>query len=163
MSDAINDVKEFNTAAGLDCSKFDVKKVGLYKGLQLEELIEGLEAIFKNHTFSNSYGQNVTSVEHDTIVKMKDIMNSFKKGHYDNLIANVDRLELLDSDIDSTYVAIGAAFASGADVEGAWEEIQRSNMSKRNVSTGLMDKDTNGKVIKPSTYSKPNLTPFIKT
>ena len=163
MSDAINDVRTFNTAAGLDLTKFDVRKVGLYKGLQMEELIEGLEAIFDKHRFVNSAGNQVSSAEHDTIVKMKDMMNGFKKGYYDQLIQNVDRLALLDSDIDTTVVSIGAALASGADVEGAWNEVQRSNMSKVNKDTGMMDKDENGKVIKPSYYSPPNLKPFVKS
>ena len=162
MSNAINDVKVFNKLTGSTFDKFDVRKVALYKGLQLEELIEGLEAIFINHVFQNQLGQLVTSVEHDTIVKMKDMMDGFKKGYYDSLVQNVDRLALLDSDLDSTYVSIGAALASGADVESGWSEIQRSNMSKANPTTGVMDRDTNGKIIKGNQYTPPDLTPYIK-
>lgn len=162
MSDAINDVKKFNELNGADFNKFNVRSVGLYKGLQLEELIEGLEAIFKGHVFQSASGAVIQSVEHDTIDKMKDMSNGFKKGYYDVLIQNVDRKELLDSDIDSTYVSIGAALASGADVDGAWNEIQGSNMSKANPTTGLMDKDENGKVKKGSAYFAPDLTKYVR-
>ena len=162
MTNQIQDVKKFNELSGADLTKFNVRSVGLYKGLQLEELLEGLDAIFKNHVFQNSMGYVHQSVEHDTMDKMRDMMNGFKKGYYDVLIQNVDRKELLDSDIDSTYVAIGAALASGADVEGAWNEIQGSNMSKANPDTGKMDKDANGKIIKGSAYFAPDLTKFVK-
>lgn len=157
----INDVKKFNELNGADFTKFNVRSVGLYKGLQLEELLEGLEAIFKGHVFESASGVVIQSVEHDTMDKMKDMMNGFKKGYYDVLIQNVNRIDLLDSDIDSTYVAIGAALASGADVEGAWNEIQNSNMSKVNPETGKMDKDANGKVIKGKAYFVPDLSKFI--
>jgi predicted HAD superfamily Cof-like phosphohydrolase len=158
----IDDVRQFNELNGADLSKFNVRSVGLYKGLQLEELIEGLDAIFAKHVFHNSAGQLVPSYEHDTLVRMKELCDGFKKGYYDNLIQNVDRVELLDSDIDSVYVAIGAALSSGADVQGAWNEIQNSNMSKANPDTGKMDKDANGKVIKGKNYFAPNIRPFVK-
>lgn len=49
----------------------------------------------------------------------------------------------------------------GADVEGAYAEIVRSNMSKIDPATGKMLKDANGKVIKPPGYSPPNLAPYL--
>lgn len=161
-NDLINDVRAFNLLNGADFTKFNARSVALYKGLQLEELIEGLDAIFKNHIFQNSHGHTVTSYEHDTIVRMKEMCDGFKKGYYDNLVTNVDRVELLDSDIDSVYVAVGAALSSGADVQGAWDQIQNSNLSKVNPDTGTMDVDSNGKVVKGRNYFKPNLVPFIK-
>ena len=50
--------------------------------------------------------------------------------------------------------------SQGADVTGAMNEVVRSNMSK--MVDGRMVKDANGKVVKPDTYSPPNLAPFVK-
>jgi predicted HAD superfamily Cof-like phosphohydrolase len=151
--DVIGGVEAFNQLNGMDTTKFNVRSVALYKGLQLEELIEGIEAIFENST---------DALDAASVDVMKAVMKKFKSGEYDKLVEQVDRVKLLDSDIDSVYVAVGAGLASGADVRGAFSEIQRSNMSKVNQETGKMDKDTNGKVIKPSTYSSPDLTTFVR-
>ena len=55
----------------------------------------------------------------------------------------------------------------GADILGATNHIAQNNLSKYvkddTVEGGyVVIKDDNGKVQKPPTYVKPNLTPFIK-
>ena len=49
----------------------------------------------------------------------------------------------------------------GADGEGAWKEVMRSNFSKIDKETGMVRKREDGKVLKPITYSPPNLVPFV--
>lgn len=72
---------------------------------------------------------------------------------------NVDRTELLDALCDQIVTAVGVAHMFGMDIEGALTEVNRSNWSKF-----VDDKptfDVNGKITKPATYSKPDLTPFV--
>lgn len=160
----INDVLQFNKLAqpSNNFDKFDVRSTAMYFGLIGEELIEGIDEIFKNHTFTNSLNQQVSSVEHDTISKFKNIIEHLKRGSYDNLVANADRIALLDSAVDVTYVGIGCGLAQGVDMEAAFAEVQRSNMSKVDSTTGTMLRDTNGKVTKPASYSAPDLASFVK-
>ena len=76
-------------------------------------------------------------------------------------VAENDRVETLDALIDILVVTIGAAHSLGVDVEGAWQEVVRSNMSKIDPDTGCVIKREDGKVLKPASYSPPNLLPFV--
>jgi predicted HAD superfamily Cof-like phosphohydrolase len=73
----------------------------------------------------------------------------------DNLVDELDAL------IDILVVTIGALHSGGYDAEGAWKEVMRSNFSKIDKETGLVRKREDGKVLKPITYSPPDLVPFV--
>jgi len=75
-------------------------------------------------------------------------------------IANKDRVEQLDALIDILVVTIGAIHSAGFDAEGAWREVMRSNLSKIDKETGMVRKREDGKVLKPISYSPPNLALF---
>ena len=47
----------------------------------------------------------------------------------------------------------------GFDIEGALKEVIRSNNSK--MIGGKFEYDEDGKIMKPDSYSKPDLTPFL--
>ena len=70
-------------------------------------------------------------------------------------------IELLDSLCDQIVTATGVAYMMGFDIEGALKEVIRSNNSK--MVDGKFEFDDNGKIMKPESYSKPDLTPFIST
>lgn len=76
---------------------------------------------------------------------------------------NHDEVEQLDALLDILVVTVGALHSLGVDAEGAWREVIRSNMSKVDVATGKVIKREDGKVLKPASYSPPDLAPFIKT
>ena len=71
----------------------------------------------------------------------------------------VDRTELLDALCDQIVTAVGVAHMFGMDIEGALTEVNRSNWSK--FVDGKPVFDANGKIAKPATYGKPDLTPFL--
>lgn len=73
--------------------------------------------------------------------------------------ATVDRKELLDALADQIVTAVGVAHMFGLDIQGALAEVNRSNYSK--FVDGKPVFDANGKIAKPATYSKPDLTPFL--
>ena len=50
----------------------------------------------------------------------------------------------------------------GADGEGAWNEVMRTNFAKIDPVTGKVRKREDGKVLKPESWQPPNLTPFLK-
>jgi predicted HAD superfamily Cof-like phosphohydrolase len=76
-------------------------------------------------------------------------------------IAANDQVETLDALIDMLVVTIGAINSMGADGEGAWNEVIRSNLSKIDPETGKVLKREDGKVLKPEGYSPPNLASFV--
>lgn len=77
-------------------------------------------------------------------------------------IRHEDDIETLDGISDTIWVLVGYALSRGWDIKGAFEEVARSNMSKVDLKSGKLIKREDGKVLKPESYSKPDLTPFVK-
>lgn len=73
-----------------------------------------------------------------------------------------DQVEQLDALLDMIVVIVGAMHSAGFDAEGGWNEVIRSNMSKIDPETGRVLKREDGKVLKPASFSPPNLTQYIK-
>lgn len=81
-------------------------------------------------------------------------------GLSSDCLSKGDNLELLDALCDQIVTATGVAYMMGFDIEGALKEVIRSNNSK--MVNGKFEFDKNGKIMKPESYSEPDLTPFIK-
>ena len=73
-----------------------------------------------------------------------------------------DPIEQLDALIDILVVTIGAIHSMGADDEGAWKEVMKTNFAKIDSETGKVRKREDGKVLKPVGWSAPDLKPFLK-
>ena len=73
-----------------------------------------------------------------------------------------DRVEQLDALIDILVVTIGAIHSMGADAEGAWKEVMKTNFAKIDHKTGKVRKREDGKVLKPTGWKSPELAQFIK-
>lgn len=87
------------------------------------------------------------------------------KEEHDELtvaINNSDPVETLDALIDILVVAIGAIHSMGADAEGAWKEVMRTNFEKIDKETGKVRKREDGKVLKPLGWTPPELKQFVK-
>jgi len=72
-----------------------------------------------------------------------------------------NRLEQLDALIDILVVTIGAIHSMGADAEGAWKEVMKTNFAKIDDETGKVRKREDGKVLKPVGWVPPELAPFV--
>jgi len=73
-----------------------------------------------------------------------------------------DRTEMLDALIDIIVVTVGAIHSMGADAEGAWKEVMMTNFAKIDSETGKVRKREDGKVLKPTGWTPPALTQFVK-
>lgn len=71
-----------------------------------------------------------------------------------------DPVEVADALGDLLYVVNGAGLRFGIDLEPVFWEVHRSNMSKL-PEDGVMKYREDGKVIKPETYSRPDLKSII--
>ena len=71
-------------------------------------------------------------------------------------------VEQLDACMDMIWVILGYCYMKGWDVEGAWNEVARSNLMKINPETGKVNKREDGKVLKPEGWTPPQLEQFTK-
>jgi predicted HAD superfamily Cof-like phosphohydrolase len=77
-------------------------------------------------------------------------------------IGDQDPVEKLDALLDIVVVAIGAIHSMGADGEGGWKEVMKTNFAKIDHETGKVRKREDGKVLKPLGWEPPKLAPFVK-
>lgn len=77
-------------------------------------------------------------------------------------INNSDAVETLDGIADTIWVLVGYAHSRGWNIIGAFDEVARSNMSKVDKTSGKLLKRADGKVLKPDTYSPPDLERFTR-
>lgn len=84
------------------------------------------------------------------------------REEFNELCASDNIVDDLDALIDILVVTIGAIHSLGADGEGAWNEVMRTNFAKIDSETGRVRKREDGKVLKPEGWQPPNLEPFTK-
>ena len=73
-----------------------------------------------------------------------------------------DEVEKLDACMDMIWVILGFCYMKGYDIQGAWNEVARSNLAKINPETGKVIKREDGKVLKPEGWTPPELKQFLK-
>jgi predicted HAD superfamily Cof-like phosphohydrolase len=84
-----------------------------------------------------------------------------EKKELDEAIAKCDSVEIVDALTDILVVTIGALHSMGADAEGAWKEVMRTNFAKIDKETGKVRKREDGKVLKPVGWTPPELNKFL--
>ena len=82
--------------------------------------------------------------------------NEFLEAYQDN-----DEVEQLDACMDLIWVTLGYCHMKGYDVQGAWNEVLRSNMKKLDPKTQKVIRREDGKILKPEGWTPPDLTKFI--
>ena len=78
-----------------------------------------------------------------------------------NRTGTADPVETVDALVDILVVTIGALHSMGADAEGAWKEVMRTNFAKIDKETGKVRKREDGKVLKPLGWTPPDLKAFV--
>jgi len=82
--------------------------------------------------------------------------NEFLEAYQDN-----NEIEQLDACMDLIWVTLGYCHMKGYDVQGAWNEVLRSNMRKLDPKTQKAIRREDGKILKPEGWTPPDLTKFI--
>lgn len=126
-------VKEFNAAYGIEAPARDIYSIMMQRSLIKEEYTELRRALNGYRDFGNS--------------------GTILRGY------ETDR-ETLDALCDLIYVCIGMALKLGFDLDGAFREVHRSNMSKLGPD-GKPIKREDGKILKGPNFTLPNLEPYI--
>ena len=119
-------------------------------GVHYEEIAEMAEALghiqVKEHIHAIAEAFKAMPVEDES----SSLLNSLTKEQHN---------ALLDSLCDQIVTAKGLATFMGYDIDGALDEVNRSNWSK--FENGKAVFDTNGKIKKGASYTPPDLTKFL--
>lgn len=90
-----------------------------------------------------------------------DELKGFTPKYAAKFIERINKIDALDATSDITVTVQGFNQLMGFDGLGAQREVIRSNNSK--MVDGKFEFDDNGKIMKPESYSEPDLIPFIST
>ena len=114
--------------------------------------------------FMETFGQEVKQTPSFPSEKIQELRIKLIEEEFLELkeaMKNKDIKEVADALTDILYVTYGAGHAFGIDLDGCFDEVQRSNMSKLDKN-GKPIYDEHGKVLKGPNYFKPNFEKFIK-
>ena len=95
-------------------------------------------------------------------VKLYKTLIDEEVGEFRSAYYACDEVEQLDACMDMIWVILGYCYMKGYDVDGAWNEVARSNLAKINPETGKVNKRADGKVLKPEGWTPPQLEQFVK-
>lgn len=107
--------------------------------------------------FMRACDQTVGEIDAQQFALYKNLI----KEEYNELLSAKSQLDELDALIDIIVVTIGAIHSMGADAEGAWKEVMRTNFAKIDNETGKVRKREDGKVLKPQGWESPDLKPYL--
>lgn len=79
----------------------------------------------------------------------------------ESIIDNNDT-EKADACFDMIWVIVGYARSRGWDMDAAWVEGAKSNLSKIDPNTGLVRRREDGKILKPEGWKEPDFAQFVK-
>lgn len=116
-----------------------------------EEWLELLEAMWKLDPSHQTFLDQVTTI--DDVTKRYQL--DTPESAYNTIVSKM--AQVADGLADLIYVILYTANIYGIDLEPVWEEVQRSNMTKKGGT-----KNQYGKLIKPDTYSPADIHPIIK-
>ena len=111
-------------------------------------------------TFMKSCDQTVENFN-ETQFKLYTKLIEEECRELDVAISDHNKLEMLDALIDILVVTVGAIHSMGANAEGAWKEVMRTNFAKIDKETGKVRKREDGKVLKPVGWTPPDLKPYL--
>ena len=113
--------------------------------------------------FMETFGQEVKQTPSFPSEKIQELRIKLIEEEFLELkeaIKNKDIKEVADALTDILYVTYGAGHAFGIDLDGCFDEVQRSNMSKLDEN-GKPIYNEDGKVLKGPNYFKPDFSKFL--
>lgn len=173
----IKPVKDFMLACDQTVGIENKNQEALYAKLMQEELAELEDAVEKQNPEEildaccdlvwvtiGFYLSKQTIVEENLFDIILEIQDNRKNYFLDDRLVELNKMFYnirYFSEYDFIFDIILLAKYLDFDFVGAYNEVARSNMSKVDSISGKVLKREDGKVLKPETYSPPNLSPFI--
>ena len=122
---------------------------------------EMLQSVAEFHTFYDAGDLPSPGIPARDVYVLRRKLIEEELDEYFNAACNGDRAEVLDALCDLTYVLMGTVLVHGmGDVfDAAFAEVHRSNLRK--FPDGVALRRADGKVIKPDSWTPPNLEQFV--
>ena len=115
-------------------------------------------SVFKQQAeFMKACGQTVGKENGEQALLYSNLIEEETK----ELFNSESRENMLKEIMDCIVVLIGLGHSMGADLDGAWEEVWKSNMSKIDPETGIVLKREDGKVLKPASYVPADVSKYL--
>jgi predicted HAD superfamily Cof-like phosphohydrolase len=114
---------------------------------------------FKDHQMFMLASGQTTGIEN---IEQYKLYHNLIKEEVQELEDSTTREDDVDALVDILVVTIGALHSIGVDVEGAWNEVHRSNMAKIDAGTGVVLRREDGKILKPEGWQPPNLKQYLR-
>ena len=114
---------------------------------------------FKDHQMFMLASGQTTGIEN---IDQYRLYHNLIKEEVQELEDSPTREDDVDALVDILVVTIGAIHSMGADAEGAWKEVMKTNFAKIDKETGKVRKREDGKVLKPQGWTPPDLKPYIR-
>jgi len=126
--------------------------------------------IYDVEAFLKACGQEPShktiSLYHDLVVEeigeLEDAMASFNAAETEAEIIQA-KADALDGICDSIWVLIGLAQMMTLPLERGWDEVAISNLRKIDAELGRVQRDENGKILKPEGWRPPDMVRIIKS
>lgn len=104
----------------------------------------------------------IEACEQEKTTENAILYHNLIKEEYLEYVEAPDDVEELDACMDMIWVILGYCYMKGFDVQGAWNEVARSNLCKIDPVTNKVNKREDGKVLKPEGWTPPQLKQFVK-
>ena len=121
-----------------------------------------IERVKEFHDAMGVTTPSIPTIPSDKVITLRFDLIMEELNELSVALLDRDKVEVLDALTDLQYVLDGAYLAFGMAhlKEKAFQEVHRSNMSKLGAD-GKPILSESGKILKPDTYSPPNLKQFI--
>lgn len=90
-------------------------------------------------------------------VKLRGDLLDEEVREYHEAVGARDIVEVADALGDIIYIAVGTALEFGIPLDAVWAAIHRSNMAKVDPETGKVLRREDGKILKPTGWTPPNI------
>ena len=116
-------------------------------------------SIFKDQAkFMQACGQSTDEMN----IEQARLYAGLIHEEFNELLDSVTEENEVKELMDLIVVLVGYGLSSGWDLEGAWKEVMRTNFAKIDKETGKVRKREDGKVLKPTGWTPPDLKPYVK-
>jgi len=121
-----------------------------------------IERVKEFHDAMGVTTPSIPTIPSDKVITLRFDLIMEELNELSVALLDRDKVEVLDALTDLQYVLDGAYLVFGMAhlKEKAFQEVHRSNMSKLGAD-GKPILSESGKILKPDTYSPPNLKQFI--
>ena len=132
-----------------ECLQVGLRKGGIMDGTNFELVGDFMESMDQEVQLSPEFPE-----EH--IQRLRINLIEEELDELQLAVDNEDMVEIADALTDLLYVVYGAGHAFGIDLDDCFHEVHRSNLSKLGEDFKPIKRE-DGKVMKPDTYSPPDL------